>query len=389
MLKSILIFILLFLVIYQFGYSFTITGNNVIWSTEDKEEFIYSVYGKGTGKKIWKLYNIKEKSGITLFYGIGVIPQWSFDGKEIATASKNKIDVYYGPGTKKSYSLATEEIVELDFSYDGKKVVYSDGAKIYMLNLETGENSYVSYGKKPAFINKDKAIIFFDENYHLSTIDKEFKKKTIITNIVQKVFPFKTKNCFIFQDNEKERIKFFDLDINKEIVIVEEEQEIPEFSVSPDYGFVIYTLENGELYIANIPTRLKVKILKDYGIFTPRISKDNKYCSYEKVNKIYIKEITKYIKAFELDKIYKINIGAVQGITIGTSIEIYEERKNPFTGKVIGMDENKFKGVLKVITVYDTYCYAKIDEEYKTEYTIEINDIAYWKEKDLMGTIVK
>ena len=281
--------------------------------------------------------------------------------------------------------------MDIDLSYNGKKIVYSDGTEIYLLDLETGENSLLGKGKKPAFINKDKAIIFFNEEFFLSAFDKNLQMKVITTNFIKNVFPFKTSNKIVFQDTDSSKIKLFDLDLNvyKEIIIVDENDEIIDFSVSPDNNFLIYILKNGGLYLVHIPTHLKIKILNEYGIFTPKISKNNKYCSYEKENQIYIKEISNYIKAFNFDKIFKVNMGASQGITIGTSIEVYEERKNPFTGEVIGMDVNKFKGVLKVITVYDSYCYCKIDEEFKTDKSIEINDIAYWKEKNVMGVVTR
>ncbi len=393
MIKKIIFLIIacIFYVNLNSVYPIIIKGNHIIWSTEDENEFLYSVYGKSTGKKIWKIYNIKEKTGITLFYDTGVVPVWSFDGKKIVTARKDKVDIYFSPDSKKSYTLAADEVVDIDLSYNGKKIVYSDGTEIYLLDLETGENSLLGKGKKPAFINKDKAIIFFNEEFFLSAFDKNLQMKVITTNFIKNVFPFKTSNKIVFQDTDSSKIKLFDLDLNvyKEIIIVDENDEIIDFSVSPDNNFLIYILKNGGLYLVHIPTHLKIKILNEYGIFTPKISKNNKYCSYEKENQIYIKEISNYIKAFNFDKIFKVNMGASQGITIGTSIEVYEERKNPFTGEVIGMDVNKFKGVLKVITVYDSYCYCKIDEEFKTDKSIEINDIAYWKEKNVMGVVTR
>ncbi|MBN1898261.1 MAG: WD40 repeat domain-containing protein [Spirochaetes bacterium] len=379
----------LFLINSHLLHAVTIRGNDLIWSTEDKSEFLYSMLGKGTGKKIWKIYNLKEQTGITLFYDTGIRPVWSWDGKIIAIARKDEIDLYTGPGKKKTWQLATEELIDMDFSLDSKKMVYSDGAKIHIIDLEKGENSFLVHGKKSYYINNDKNILFFDENYKLSVIDKNFKIEQITDKFIEKICPFKKENKFVFQDEDKKRIKLFDLDIAayQEIVIVKHDDEITDFSLSYDNQFIIYAIKDREIFIVHIPTRLKVKVSEEENIFTPRLSRDNAFCSYEKQDKIFITDISKFIQAFRLDDIFKINVGSLQGVQIGTTIEVYEERRNPFSGQVIGMDANKFKGVLKVISVYDSFCYGRIDEEYKTKNPIEENDIAYWKEKEVMGVI--
>jgi hypothetical protein len=260
--------------------------------------------------------------------------------------------------------------------------------KIYLLDINENKNSFVTYGQYPFYINNDKNIIFLNENNKLSMLDNELNSKIIIDYYVNKYLPFKDKNGFIFQDNELNKLKLFDLDFNKIITIIDEDNEITDFSVSQDENFVIYIVNNSKLFIAHISTKLKVLILSNNNIFSPAISKDNKYYSYEKNEKIFIDYAEKFINAFELDKIFKINIGSKHGLTLQDKVEVYEERRN-LEGKIIGMDYNKFKGVLKILAIYDDYSFAKLDEEFKTNFKIELDDIAYFKANDVMGIISK
>ncbi|GEM_PF-3316873 len=389
MVKKIILFLIVPFFFINSLQSVTVNGNNAIWSTEEDEEFLYSVIGKNTGKKIWKIYNIKKSTAITLFYDTGIIPVWSNDGKIIATSQKDKLIVYKGPTNTKSFNLATTEIVDMNFSYDNSKIVYSDGSKIYLMELANGENSFLGDGSKPFFMNNDKSIIYFDEEFHISTYKSNLKSDVITREFIKTVLPFKNENKYIFQDNDLKKIKLMDINLFKTVNVVEEYDEITDFAISQDNKFIVYVVNGRDLYIAHIPTRLKVNVLSDSSIYTPKLSKFLKYCSYEKNEIIYIKEIDKYIDAFKLDKIFRVNIGFKQGVTMGMSLEAYEERKNPFTGQVIGMDNNKFKGLLKVITVYDDYCYCQVDESVQSGNKIEVNDIAYWKEKDITAVITK
>ena len=369
-------------------YPITIQGNNLIWSTDDNSEFICAFNEKLEGKKIWKLYNINENLNLTILRNIDLQPKWSKSGKKIVATEKNNIYILTSPVDKINLKTITENILHFDINNLENKILYSDRLKIYLLDINENKNSFVTYGQYPFYINNDKNIIFLNENNKLSMLDNELNSKIIIDDYVNKYLPFKDKNGFIFQDNELNKLKLFDLDFNKIITIIDEDNEITDFSVSQDENFVIYIVNNSKLFIAHIPTKLKVLILSNNNIFSPAMSKDNKYYSYEKNEKIFIDYAEKFINAFELDKIFKINIGSKHGLTLQDKVEVYEERRN-LEGKIIGMDYNKFKGVLKILAIYDDYSFAKLDEEFKTNFKIELDDIAYFKANDVMGIISK
>ncbi len=387
--KKILLFIILFFITLNlYSFSHTIKGNNLIWSPVSDLEFIYSIYGKSSGQIIWKKYDMGKQKGETVYYGDSLIPQWSYDG-EITVFTKGKIFIINSEGKTKEYESSVDDLASFDWSLKGDKIIYSDEEKIYILELKNNNNYFVIKGCSPAFIDNDKKILYFDEELKVNIIDESLKSKTIISEIVKKVYPLKNQNKFLFQI--KKTIKLYDLSNSIIYVITEDKNSITGFAISYDFEFLTYNNEAGEHFIVHIPTRMKIKITEDKNFFIQKLSKSKKYSAFEKSREILILDISSYINAFNLNNIYKISFGAKDKIQPGTSLEIYQEKKNPFSNELIGYEEQNFKGLIKIMTVYEDYSFGIIDKEFSSNKKIEDGDAVLWKnkDKDKLGTVLK
>ncbi|MHA1344554.1 MAG: hypothetical protein ACTSQG_11240 [Promethearchaeota archaeon] len=339
----ILIFLFFLINSFLFSYSKEISGNNIIWSPVSDTIFLFSKFTKGSGKSIWKLYDLDKGRSQTLIWHESLIPKFSSDGKFVIFAVKNKFLIYnIKDGTSKEFNSAVDTIESFDVSLSNNKIVYSDGDKIYVLNIFQKDNFFVVNGSSPFFINSDKTIIYFDEDLKVNLIDESLSSKSLLTNVVSKLIPFKKENKFLFSINNY--IKLYDLDKGKIFVLIKEKNGIDNFNISYDGEFLNYDNNKGEHFVVHIPTGLRVKIFTDKKIFAQKMSCNNKYCAFEKSRTTLIKDVGIYIKAFHLEDIYKVSFGKKDGLKIGTMLEVYQEKKNPFTGKLIGYDEQNFKG---------------------------------------------
>lgn len=362
-------------------------GNNIIWSPVEETLFLYSVYGKSSGTTIWKVYDLLSKNQRTIYYGNSLLPQWSFDGKSIVFSKKNVIQISSEEGEMKDYTTSVADLVSFDYGVKGDKIVYSNGEKIYILELKANNNYFVVDGANPSYINNDKKIIYFDKDLKVNLVDETLKSKVIISNMVKKIYPFKKKDQFLYQEGRT--IKLYDLSSGSSSDIVNDKQGVLDFEVSYDNQFITYQNNKGEHYIVHVPTHLKVKVLTDKKYFSQKLSNKNKYACFQKSGEISIRDIKTSINAFGLKNIYKLSIGKKDGLQPGISLEIYQEKKNPFTDKVIGYDEQGFKGTVKVIAVYAEYSYGMIDKEFSSDKPIEVGDAVLWKAKDKLGSVLK
>ncbi len=386
--KILIITILLFfLPLNLHSFSLDINGNNIIWSPVSDFQFIYSVYGKSSGKTIWKMYDLKKKKSETIYYGNSLLPQWSFDGKSVVfirgdllmVNSKGKID--------KEYKMAVAEPASFDWSLKGDKITYSDGEKIYVLEMKKNNNYFVIKGESPLFIDNDKKIIYFDEDMKVNIVDESLKSKVIFPDIVKKILPIKKENKFLFQAGRM--IKLYDLSDDIIYTVVKDGNDIASFNLSYDCNFLTYNNNAGEHFIVHIPTMRKIPLVTDKKFFTQKLSGNSKYCAFEKEGQIHIKDIKSFIDAFNLKDIYKISFGAIDGISAGASLEVFQEKKNPFTGKLAGYDAQNFKGTIKVIAVYNGHSYGMKDKKSSVGKQFEVGDVVLWKEQNKMGIIQK
>ncbi|MBU1076515.1 MAG: hypothetical protein KKH98_04440 [Spirochaetes bacterium] len=385
--KIILSVLFFFLCSNLYSLSYNIEGNHIIWSPVSESLFLYSVYGKSTGTTIWKVYDLKKKMGKTVYYGNSLLPQWSFDGKGIMFTKKNMMQMYSEEGELKEYATSVVDLLSFDWGVKGDKITYSNGEKIYVLEIENNNNYAVVDGESPSFMDNDKKILYFDKDLKVNLVDESLKSKILIDKSVKKVFPAKVKNMFFYQ-TEKD-IDLYDLDSEAEYRIVEDENEISSFDVSYDHDFLTYINNKGDHFIVHIPTHLKIKMLSDKDYFAQKISSHNTLIAFEKSGAIEIKDVRSYLDTFKLENIFKISFGSTDGIIAGMSLEIYQEKKNPFTEKLIGYDEEGFKGAVKVIAVYKDHCFGMIDKEFSSEKTIEVGDAVLWKEKEKLARVLK
>lgn len=384
--KIILLTILFFFALNSYSFSYDINGNNIIWSPISDLKFVYSVYGKASGKQIWKEYDLAKKRSETIFHGNSLIPQWSYDGKNIAFTKRN-ILLMRSANKFKEYNTSVEDLLSIDWSLKGDKIIYSDGEKIYILEIRNNNNSFIIKGATPFFIGNDKKIIYFDENLRVNIFDESLRPKTILTNIVNKIYPLKNQNKFLFQIEKA--IKLYDLNSDIIYTLVEDKNDISSFNLSYDFEFLTYNNNAGEHYIVHISTMRKVRITVDKNIFAQKLSESNKYCAFEKTGQIHIKDISSFIGAFELKNVYKISFGMLDDISMGASLEIYQEKRDPFKNTLIGYESNNFKGVVKTIAVYEDYSYGMLDKEFSSNKPIEVGDAVVWKEKNKLGIVLK
>lgn len=384
--KIIIFFIIIFLASNIYSLTFNIKGNNVIWSPVSKTLFLYSVYGKSSGTVIWKMYDLNKKKSSTVYYGNSLLPQASLDGESIIFTKKNVIQLY-ADGNLKDYSTSVVDLTGFDWGLKGDKIVYSNGEKIYVLQIKDNNNYFVVNGDSPAFIDNDKKIIYLDKDQKVSVIDESLKSRCLIDNVVKEVYPLKDKNSFLFQTDRN--IKLYELNNDIICTIVEDKDEISTFNVSYDFMFLTYNNNKGKHYMVHIPTHLKVEILDDKNFFSQKLSVENEFIAFEKSEQIVIKDVQSFIQAFNLGNIYKISLGKKDGLNNGINLEVYQEKKNPFTELTIGYEEQGFKGLVKIITIYEDYSYGMIDKEFSSDKPIEIGDAVLWKEKDKLGSILK
>ncbi len=380
--------VILFLLILTDLYSFSkeINGNNIIWSPVSDIQFLYSVYGKSSGKTMWRVYDTEQDQGNTIHYGNSLVPKWSYDGKKIVFTDKNMILIYSDDQKVQKYSTSVDDLVSFDWSLKEDKITYSDGEKIYILELSKKNNYLVINGESPLFIDNDKQIIYFDRNSRVNIVDESLKSRVLLTNIIQKIFSLKNQNSFIFQDDNT--IKLYDISHSVIYTLVQDENEIDSLNISYDFEFLTYSDNIGEHFVVHIPTMMKVSVLKNKDFFAQRLSMNNKYSAFEKNGMIQVKDVKSYISAFNLKNIFKISMGSSDGIKIGSLLEVYQEKKNPFTGKQIGYEEQCYKGALKVIAVYEDYCFASPDKDFTGNKTIEVGDAVLWKGKNKLGNIL-
>ena len=385
--KKILVFtILFFLTINLYSFSHNVKGNNVIWSPVSDLKFIYSIYGKSSGQTIWKIYYLEKKKEKTIYYGNSLIPQWSYDGKNLAFTKGNKLSIN-SDNKAVEYETSVDHLSSFDWSLNGDKITYSDEEKIYVLELKNNNNYFVINGSSPSFIDNDKKMIYFDEELRVNIVDESLKSKIVLSDIVKKICPLKNQNKFLFQIEKA--IKLYDLANDIIYTIAEDENTVSDFTVSYDYEFLAYNNPAGDHYIVHIPTRMKIKVTTDKNYFIQKLSGNNKYSAFEKDQEILILGIDSYINTFNLKNIYKISFGAKDKITPGTTLEIYQEKKNPFSDQLIGYEEQNFKGMVRIISVYEDYSLVVIDKEFSTDKKIENGDAVLWKEKDKLGTVLK
>ncbi len=384
-----LLSILMFYFLTQNVYSFThtIKGNNIIWSPVSDLKFIYSVYGKSSGKKIWKEYDLKNRKEKTVYYGDSLVPQWSYDGKSVLFTKGNVLMINSKGTMVKEFKASVAEPTSLDWSLKGDKITYSDGEKIYMLELKNNNNYLVINGESPLFVDNDKKILYLDKDMKVNIVDKSLKSRVLLDKIVKKIFPLKNRNKFLFHTGNA--IKLYDISDDIIYTLVLDEKKITGFNVSYDFNFLTYNNDIGEHFIVHIPTMLKVPVVKDEMFFTQKLSANIKYYALENSREIHIKDVENYISAFKLEDIYKASFGSADGIKVEASLEVYQEKKNPFTGKLTGYEAQNFKGSIRVIAVYKDYCFGMADKKSSDKNRIETGDVVIWKEKNKMGIIIK
>ncbi|MDD5065572.1 MAG: hypothetical protein PHF84_00860 [bacterium] len=361
-----------------------IKGNNLIWSPVSSNDLIYSVYGKSSGTVIWKLYHISENDEETIFYGNSLVPLWSYDGKNIVFTRKESLVLNYS-NKEKEIKVTAGHIATYDISLKSDKILYSDNEKIFVCELKDNNNYFFANGSNPLFVDNDKKVIFCDENLKANIMDQDMNAKVLFTNIVKKIIPVKSDDSFLFLDNN--RISLYDLSDQTAYPVVDDESEILDFQLAYDPDFLTYQNNQGKSFMVHIPTRLKVLLLEEKGVFSQKLSRDNRFCAFEKNNLILINNIEKYTATFNLNSVYRISLGEKDGLNSGVQVEVYEEKKNPFTQKVIGYDENGFKGVLKIITVFKNYSYGLLEKDLSTDKIFQKGDAVLWKEKNALGTI--
>lgn len=362
----------------------TIRGNSVIWSSVSGQEFVYSVYGKSSGNVMWKKYSVKDGDEETVFHGSSLPPLWSQDGSFIVFSRKNALVLRY-TNAEKEHKTASSSIASFDLSKKSDKIVYSDSEKIYMCEPGKNNNYFFTGGSGPQFMDNDRKVLFLDENLKTGVVDEELKSRILLTNIVKKIAAFKSENRFLFLEGN--RIGLYDLADDLVYPVVSDESEILNFSLSRDGRFLVYNSSPGEVFLVHIPTRLKVLILNDKAVFNHQLSADNRFCSFEKSNQTSIMDMENFIESFGLDSVFRISLGMKDGLKNGMSVEVYEEKRNPFTQKVIGYDENGFKGVLKIISVFHAHSYGIQQEEESTDKPFQPGDAVLWKEKNVTGSI--
>ncbi len=389
MLKQILIIIivLLTLTLNLHSFSLDINGNNIIWSPVSDFWFFYSVYGKSSGKTIWKMYDLKKKKSETIYYGNSLLPQWSSDGKSVVFTKGDLLMVNLKGTIDKEYKTAVKEPASFDWSLKGDKVTYSDGEKIYVLEMKNNNNYFVIRGESPLFIDNDKKIIYFDEDMKVNILDESLKSKVVFQDIVKKILPLKKENKFLFQADRM--IKLYDLEDDIIYTLVKDGNDIGSFNLSFDCNFLTYNNSAGEHFIVHIPTMRKIPLLTDRKFFAQKLSGNSQYCAFEKEGQTHIKDIKSFVAAFNLKDIYKISFGAADDISAGTSLEVYQEKKNPFTGKLAGYDAQNFKGTINIIAVYNGYSYGMKDKKSSAGKHFEVGDVVLWKKQNKMGVIQK
>lgn len=370
-----------------YSLSYNIKGDNIIWSPVSEELLLYSVYGKASGTRIWKIFNIKNKKSDTMFYGNSLLPQWSLDGKSIVFTKKNVIQLFTDNKKVKEYTTSVVDLTDYNWGVKGDRLTYSNGEKIYILEIGKNNNYFVANGESPSFIDNDRKILYFDKDLKVNIIDETLKSRVLIDNMVKKVIPLKLKNGFLF--HEENNIKFYDLLNNKSYIIVNDKNQILDFYISYDNEFLTYNNSKGEHFAVHILTHLKMQVKSDKKYFAHKLSYKNKFSCFEKSGEADIISADTYIDAFNINSIYKVSFGSIDNVKKGDTLEVYQEKKNPFTERLIGYDENGFKGSVRIISVYEDYCFVMIDKELSNNKKIEIGDAVLYKGKDKLGSILK
>ena len=364
----------------------TIHGNNLCWSPADENKFIYSSYGKKSENSIWHLYNIGNNNEDTIYFGESTKPLWLYNGKNIIFTKNNKIIIYEN-NSQKEFASSSENITSVDVSLKSDKILYSDGYKINIFDVNNNNNSFIINGHDPVYFDNDNKILFLDENLQVNVLDESLKTTVVLKDIVKKILPLKNDNKFLYLYNNT--INLFDFQDQTVYPIVEESTEIINFNIGFNNDFLVYNSKPGDVFLVHIPTKLKVKIYSDKDCFSQKLSFQNKYCAFEKNEQIIINNIEEQVKAFNINNIFKVALGVKDGINTQMQLEIYEKKINPFTQKVIGYEPEQFKGVLKIISVYNGYSYGILDKENSTGKAIGSGDIALWKEKNITAAIEK
>ncbi len=348
--KVFLVLIILFFITFHLfaGISFKLklNGSSIKWSPLNKYEFIYAIYGKSTGEKIWKMYNLKSEKEETVVTRTLIPPVWSLKQNQIVYGLKNRI-LIKSQQMEREYEVPISQIAFIDFPVNSENIIYSGEEKIYLLNTENGKNSFIENGENASFMNNDSMIIFLDPDNNLSLLDSSMKKIIIFTNFFYHFLPFKFSDKIIF----KYRNNLFlcsvpSIKTNAKIVST---AGISDFNISFDEKYIIYTTEDGKIMIHHIDSGINSLLFQKDGAVTSSLSLNNQFLSIETEKKIFIYEITELERFIGLDRIFKVFFLENISLPPDTEVEIYEEKLNPFTSKITGYDDTALKAKAKII----------------------------------------